>query len=372
MTIENTLEKNTNDSELEQTKVRNSGVELLRIIAILLICISHAIQTSEQFLDYSSISFGIIILKILRYSGQIGNILFVICSSWFLLDSKKVRIEKALKLLLDSMFISTVIFLGFVISGQNFTFKEIICQLFPDYFSNMWFVPVYVIFYLIHPLLNGAISAMNKKQHFSFCLILFCLFGVLGLIGWSGIIMNSFIGFCIIYFIVGFIKKYCKSFYENRKLNLLLFLVFYLIFIFAIIFKNIFNINRLTLDQFYSPILLPALLCLFNLFNGLKIQSKTINYLASCSLYVYCIHENILLRTLIRPLYYQKALNICFNAYFGWIMLCAVGMFIGSYLLSILYKHTLVKITKKLSQALSKFFVHIRDKIYLLFFNNEN
>lgn len=371
MLIENTLEKKSNNSELIKTKERNSGVELLRIIAILLICISHAVQTSEQFLDYSSLSFEILLLKTLRYSGQIGNILFVICSSWFLLDSKGVKIEKALKLLLDSMLISIVVFLGFVISGQNFTFKEIIRQILPDLFSNMWFVPVYVIFYLIHPLLNGAIYAMNKKQHFSFCLTLFSLFGVLGLIGWNGIVMNSFVGFCCIYFIVGFIKKYCKSFYENKKLNLLLFLIFYFIFIFAVIIKNIFNINRLTLDQFYSPILLPALLCLFNLFNGLKIQNKTINYLASCPLFVYCIHENILLRTYIRPLYYQKTLNICFNAYFGWIILCGIGMFIGGYLLSILYKHTLAKITKKLSLLLTIFFIHLRDKIYLLFFNSE-
>lgn len=367
-----TTEKPMENLNSGQLAVRNSGVELLRIIAILLICISHAVQTSEQFLDYSSLSFGIILLKILRYSGQIGNILFVICSSWFLLDSKKMKHEKALKILMDSTLISIFIFLCFVISGYKFSTIEIIHQLFPDYFANMWFIPVYVIFYLVHPLLNSAINAMDKKSHFSFCLILFCFFGALGLIGWGGIVMNSFVEFCVVYFIVGFMKKYCQSFYENRRLNLLLFLVFYLIFIFAIIFKNIFNINRLTLDQFYSPILLPALLCLFNLFNGLKIQSKTINYLASCSLYVYCIHENILLRTLIRPLYYQKALNICFNAYFGWIMLCAVGMFIGAYLLSILYKHTLAKITKKLSLALSKFFVHIRDKIYLLFFNNEN
>ena len=371
MTNKITMEKTTENLEIAQSKTRRSGVELLRLLAILLICISHAVQTSEQFLDYSSLSVGIMFLKILRYSGQIGNILFVICSSWFLFNSKGVKIEKALKLLLDSMLISIVVFLGFVISGQNFTFKEIIHQIFPDLFSNMWFVPVYVIFYLIHPLLNGAINAMNKKQHFSFCLILFCLFGVLGLIGWNGIVMNSFVGFCCIYFIVCFIKKYCKSFYENKKLNLVLFFVFSSIFIFAIIIKNVFSLSRLTLDQFYSPILLPTLLCLFNLFNGAKIQSKMINYLASCSLFVYCIHENILLRTYVRPLYYKKVLNMYPNAYFGWVMLCAIGMFVGAYLLSILYKHTLSKITKKSSQTLSNFLTLIRDKIYLLFFNKE-
>ena len=34
------------------TKIRNSGIDLLKIISMLLICISHAVQTSENYLDF--------------------------------------------------------------------------------------------------------------------------------------------------------------------------------------------------------------------------------------------------------------------------------------------------------------------------------
>lgn len=357
--------------EVQKLNARKSGVELLRIIAIFLICLNHAIQTSESFLDYGNLTFGIVTLKILRYSGQIGNILFVICTSWFLVDSKKLKVEKVLKILLDSTIISILIFLGFVLCGYQFSFQEVIQQLLPDLFSNMWFIPVYVVFYLIHPLLNSAIDGMNKKTHFYFCLTVLGILGFLGFIGWGGEIINAFVGFCIVYFVIAFIKKYCKDFYENRKLNIICFSIFAILFIALVVLKSYF-VPILTLEHFYSPVLLPMLIFLFNIFNGINIQSKTINNLASCSLFVYCLHENILLRSIVRPLYYTKVLSICFDAYFGWIVLCGIGMFLGAYILAILYKYTLSRLTNKLSKLFGNAINNFFDKIYSKVFDKEN
>ncbi len=361
------MTNNTNDNVLTiQTppKVRNSGIELLKIIAILLICISHAVQTSEQFLNYDYLTFGIAVLKILRYFGQIGNIIFVICSSWFLLDSKKVKPERVLKILFDSMCISILIFLGFVFAGYKFSTNRIIQQLFPDIFFNVWFIPVYALFYLIHPLLNTAINKMNKKSHLIFCLVIFSIYSCLGLIiGFGGILINFF-GFIVLYFIIAFIKRYCERFYKNRKLNLYLYLGFVLLFLLIAIAKSVFNLEHLEIGQFCSPVLLPMLICLFNLFNSLNFTNKSINYFAGCSLFVYCIHENILVRSIARPLYYEKVLSICLDAYLGWIFLCAIGMFLSAYILSVLYKQTLSKLTQKLSKQSSYILVDIGSNLF--------
>ena len=356
-----------------QQNVRDFGVEILRIIAIFLICLSHSIQTSEQFLNYNNLTFGIVVLKILRYSGQVGNVLFVICSSWFLLDSKGVKFEKLLKILLDSMMISTIIFLIFACIGQQFSIKDVFYYVFPDIYYTLWFIPTYALFYLIHPLLNSAINGMNQKTHFTFCLILFGFFGVLGFFGFylSSILLNYFLGFCVIYFVVAFEKKYCKTFYENKKLNLILFFSLFLLFVLLILAKNFLQLESLTIDQFFSPLLIPMLLILFNLFYGIKIKNKVINYFASCSLFVYCIHENILMRN-VRADYYNYVLSINFDMYFAWIMLCAIVNFLGGYILSILYKQTLSKLTNKLSKIFAKWLCCLRDKIYKIFFKENN
>ncbi|MDE6060530.1 MAG: hypothetical protein K2G31_03580, partial [Clostridia bacterium] len=74
---------------VSEKRIRLSGVELLRILAILLICVHHAVTGSEGFIDFDgTLSVGTVFLRLLRYCGQIGNIIFVICSAYFLTDSK--------------------------------------------------------------------------------------------------------------------------------------------------------------------------------------------------------------------------------------------------------------------------------------------
>ena len=60
-------------------RTRESGVEILKIIAIFLICISHAVQTAGDFIDYATPSLDIqmLALQVLSYTGMIGNTIFM-------------------------------------------------------------------------------------------------------------------------------------------------------------------------------------------------------------------------------------------------------------------------------------------------------
>lgn len=360
----------TNEKTISK-KERLSGIEAYRILAILLICISHAVQTGMNYISYSNSKVITILLNILLYSGQCGNIMFIICSSYFLVDSKKLRLDKVLKILLDSMFISIIVLLGMIVAGHSFALKTIIKQIFPDFFSNMWFIPIYVIFYLIHPLLNLIINNLNQKTHFTICFSIFFIYGLIGLLtGWS-LGVNDLITFIIIYFFVTYVKKYCNSFSENTKINFMLFTIFLIVFLILATLKVIIPLNKLTLNQRYSPILFPMLLFLFNIFKNLKLKSKFINYLASCSLFVYCFHENILLRRIIRPKFYEYVLSIYPNFYFGWVMICGIGMFILGYLVSLLYKLIVSKLTNFVSKKTSNILLKILDFTYTKSFSKE-
>lgn len=342
---------------------RKSGIELLRIIAILLICLSHAVQTSELFLDFSLNSFGIVVLSILRYSGQIGNVIFIICSSYFLTESSGIKRNKAFKILFDSMCISILIFICYLISGYRFGLLYSIKQILPDVFSNMWFIPIYVLFYLIHPMLNSAINGLSQKQHFSFCFIVFVVYGILGFLFNYSIGLNFLLDFIIVYFVVSYMKKYCSRLCENFKLNFIIFVFTAIIFVFLAVIKKLLNLKYLFIDSWTSPLLLIMLLSLFNIFNSFKFINKKINYLASCSLFVYCFHENILLRSFLRPKYYEFVMNINPNIYFLWIMLCGIGMFVIAYLISILYKITFSKLTNWLSKKVNEGYEKLLDYI---------
>lgn len=354
-----------------EKKERFSGIELLRIIAMFLICMSHAVQTGMNFIAYSNSQVANVFLNLLGYAGQIGNIIFIVCSSYFLLDSTKTKTEKVFRLLFDSTLISIIIFLSFVISGYSFSFEIAIKQFLPDFYSNVWFIPIYALFYLIHPLLNTIINNWDKKSHFAFCLIVFVLYGLLGLTSW-GLDVNQLMGFVFIYFFVAYIKKYCNGLSNSQKKNTVGFVIFFVLFVGLALLKYFLSVEWLTINQLYSPILLPMVICMFNLFKNMKFKSKFINYLASCSLFVYCFHENILLQYIIRPKFYEYVLSANPNLYFCWVMICGIGMFVLGYLISLAYKISLSKATSYLSNKFSIFILFLIDKVFKRFFDKDD
>ncbi len=329
------------------------GVELLKIIAIFLICLAHTTQTSLNILLDMPIA-NRIFLNFMFSFGQIGNIIFIICSSYFLQDSKKTKKEKAINILLDSCFISIIIFCGFLAGGYQFTFGQAIKQILPDLFSNVWFVPVYVLFYILHPLLNFAIDNLNKKSHLTVVVVIFLFYSFPKF--FLDISANScrVLDFVIVYFVVAYVKKYCQDFNKNVKKNLICFFVFGGLFLILSVLNNLVHICNLS--SWYCPILIPALIFLFNLFNSMKFKNKVINNLSSCSLFVYCIHENILLRRNLRPVFLNLLFESTANLYLMWIVVCAILIFLVSMALSLLYKYTVHKVSFVLSKKVAGVF----------------
>lgn len=156
--------------------MRDSGVELLKIITVILIVISHVVltlTTENEYIPYNNYlldcthattSGTILLLAGMRHFGALGNWIFFVASAWFLLDSTKASGKKMMGMLLDIWVIS-VLFLGITllirgeVGGKLFLFS-----LFPTTFENNWYLTCYLLFYPIHPYLNRLISAMTAKR----------------------------------------------------------------------------------------------------------------------------------------------------------------------------------------------------------------
>lgn len=104
-----------------------------------------------------------IIFTLFRWCGQIGDTLFIAVSAWFLCDSKQIKANKPIRMILDSWILS-IIGLIAAICCMTPLFSEIVKAFFPVRFNLNWFVGCYIIYYLIHPLLNKAVEGMNKKE----------------------------------------------------------------------------------------------------------------------------------------------------------------------------------------------------------------
>ena len=137
------------------------NIDLLKVLAIIIIIVSHVIPFNyynygSEYIDIrnATCNFDELVIQFFRIIGQIGNIIFVIASAFFLVDKKKIKFKKILLIIFDCFIISNVVLILFLSLGYNLSFKDVIKNIFPITFGTNWFIAVYLIFYLISPLLN--------------------------------------------------------------------------------------------------------------------------------------------------------------------------------------------------------------------------
>lgn len=372
-------------------KSRDSSIELLKIIGIFLIVISHVIQclhtpnefikNQEYILDISVASASVqrLILAMLRSSGAFGNTIFFICSAWFLLESKRINKRKILYMIADvlavSIFILSVVY---VIRGGDIPLKMVVKQFIPITVENNWYITCYLLFYPIHPFLNLLIERMTQKTLLrTTCSMSFLYIGV-NFVKDGHYFTSSLILWITIYFIIAYIKYYLVEISNNMKINGLVFGVGFIGNYGIVWLTNVVGMNNaffsdkiLRWGTNTSPFIIMMVISLLNFARNINIQNKGINYLAKLSLLIYIIHENILLRTYYRPLLWQWIYhNWGYDKVLIWVMLLAILIFLFGILSSVVYKYTIqifvVKSCNLIYPILCCIYEKIENKIMLL------
>lgn len=307
---------------------RDSKIELLRIICMILIIMHHFSYHSGFVLDGSVPVLNKVTIDGFLIGGKIGVNIFILISGYFLVD-KEFKVSRLVKLALEIFFYSSIIYLLFLITGQiEFSFEALVHNFFPILTLRYWFITPYVLIYLLSPLINKLIKNLNQKKYSLFLLIIvlvqvgitFCLnlnktaFGTIvtptevsvlqSVLDYFVKILSSSCWFFTLYLIAGYIKKYPPKICNSFSKNLVIFLVSYATLIFVQIFFNY------PLYEMSTATCLIASVSLFNTFNSIKkpISSRFINIISQTTLAIYLIHDNKFVRSFI----WEKLFN-CAN-----------------------------------------------------------
>ena len=156
-----------------------------------------------------------IIFSFFRWCGQIGDTLFIAVSAYFLCDDEKIKLEKPIRMVMDTWVLSIIGLVGaFFFMAPSI--KEIIKSIMPVRYSLNWFVGCYIIYYLIHPLLNRAVKGLEQKEFKKMVIVLFILYSVFGCVQQEYYYTNL-VGFICIHYFVMYYKKYCVNAGRNNK-----------------------------------------------------------------------------------------------------------------------------------------------------------
>ena len=364
---------------------RNSSIEILRIVAMVLICLCHAVPTSPYpsadtvnafILSTPTANIQHFFADCIENAGIIGDVIFIVCSSYFLLASKRVKIGKVALMMLNVLIISLIFMTVILATGYKLTANEIVRQIFPTVFQNNWFVTYYIVFYLIHPLLNKVISMLDKKGLAICASLLFVECFIFLFVQAEAPGINKLMCFVAIYFIVAYFKYYGSSFTQSKKLNIIVLVSSIVLYYVMRLMVNYIGIKYygegeycplFALFHINNPVILAFSLSLFNLANRQKFVSKPINFTASLSLLFYLIHHNNLFDKYVQPKW-----HVWFIEQFGEnllipdILILSALLFVAGISLSAIYKLTIergVKIAADKIQLLSdKLIARIKSK----------
>ena len=367
----------------EYKTARNSGVELVKVLAIFLIVCNHVVQTLSGFstavpyhdyvipLGTATTDISRLLLTMLRYSGVLGNTMFFVCSAWYLLESKKVSKEKIMSMLLDIWVISVLIFLAvFCLRRRDLPVSSIIASFLPTTFNNNWYLTCYLLFYPIHPALNKLIYAMSQKSLLRTSLVLAVLYIGINYIQTS-FFTSELILWVTIYFVVAYMKLYTPQLADNIKVNAAALLIGLLGNCGIIAVTNALGLRYAAFanELFHwkdncSPFLILAAIAMLNLARQLRFSCKAINAVSKLSLLIYVIHENLLLRTYYRPIMWHYIYNTYgYDHILLWVFIMVVLVFLFGFVMSVLYSLSIQKLTKRLSKRLLNLFAGVCGKI---------
>lgn len=294
---------------------RNTSIELLRIIIMLMIIGAH-------FATHGGFSFaGITIPKlwwnVIEMGGNLSVVVFVMISGYFLInnDSLKMNVSKIFKLGGVIVFYAIALLgLSTLIYPEYITKNNIINSFFPISNSLWWFASTYFILYLIHPFLNKLLLNLTKKQYQAYIVFGLLIFSIIPNITLGSNQLSFLIEFIMYYSIAGYIRLF--DLFEDKKSNnwLIWFIVLSIIKYLLYLLPRLINFNHDWIGAHFTYVYnrnsiftIIQTICLFMTFNKLNIKyNPVINKIASTTFGVYLIHDS----NLLRPIIWKDIFNV--------------------------------------------------------------
>ena len=299
--------------DLETTCERKEGVELLRIISMLMIIAIHILGKGGLF-DATQFGTWQNALVVILRSFVISSVnCYVLISGYFLVDKpfKCKRITRTILIVFEYSIILSI--LCFSTKQASLTAGNVVYSLIPVPMQDTyWFATQYVSLLVLSPFLNRLIASLSKNQHKMLIVICFLLFSVIPSLT---IIKKSFfstgndiIWFCVLYSIAAYIRKYGVPSKTVRTCVMILGWVLTIAIYYGINGVSNILLGRVidfatSFFSYISPFVVMTSLGLFGLFLDIEIKNKfirkNINIIGKHTFGVYLWHNHFLFREII-------------------------------------------------------------------------
>ena len=278
-------------------KERQSNIELLRILCMLMVMILHFNNqcANPDLLGFpneltSQYTWGFLI----ECFCIVAVNCFVLISGYFGIN---LKVSSVLRLYLQCFFIGLLSYLLYVaLTPATIEIKPLLGRLLAFTHNHWWFVISYLCLMLVSPFLNAAIENISPKK------LLLCtiLYGVIVIyFGWYKHLEStnsgySFVSFVFLYLIGRYIGKYVSlEWIKRKRWSFGLGYIFGSLLLFGLVMLSYcLKLNIPSVFQYDHPLVILNASCLLLFFLGFSFNSRTVNRFASSVFAAYLLQES--------------------------------------------------------------------------------
>lgn len=289
---------------MREREKRNSGIEALRIIAMLMIIAYHYVVHGKAIETGGGTK---IFLECASLWGKAGVNLFCLIMGYFGIQSK-FNVKKVFQMEAQVVFYSLFGLFAALLFKCRMSFGKVVMTFFPTVFNQYWFITAYIMVYIISPFINRLLlklDGIHFRRLISIFIAFWCAVPFFTLQENSGLFWNQFIWFVVMYVIGAYLRLNKRVF--PKRIYLLVLLICNVILVASVIGTNWLSTYILKLAEYTiyarwsnSPLIICVCISMMRLVECRQIgHIKWINYLATGTLGIYLFHENVFIRDIL-------------------------------------------------------------------------
>lgn len=310
----------------KSTTERNYGIDLLRIVSMIMISLVHVLGFSEILSLSTPLSIHYEIAWFLEIASYCCVNTYALISG-YVGYGRKQKYSNIIYLYFQVLFYTLSIIAVSTVYNDNITLENYISAVFPlAYDGEYWYFSAYFCLFFFMPFLNSMIDAFSKATIKKIIITMFIIFSILPTLliaNFAGTNKGySFLWLAVMYVIGAYIKKYKVSFTKNNIKNLFVYFVLVIVTWLSKLVIELFTSGRLgnCFIEYTSPTIVGCSIFIFLFFKNIKCGKyliKFVKFFAPLSFGVYLFHTN----KLVGKFFKVFANYLSFNPF---VMACAV------------------------------------------------
>lgn len=312
--------------------MRQSNMELLRIVSMLMVLTVHADGASLGLPDLSGNLTAATSYDFWRLAVEslaiIGVNCFTMISGYF---GIRLKWRGVASFLFQCLFYAVGIYVAVCVAFPTmFSLKELVDSCMVLTHTDLWYVPTYFGLMLLSPVLNAGLEALDRRQ-FSIVLAAFVLFNVWCGWWWEGSFNPTgytLVQLILVYMVGMFLRLHVDTADLCRRRAVIV--AGYVLSTVGVFVSSLYLEPGMAF-AYNSPLVLASTVGLFMLFMTIDMRSRTINYVAKSAFAAYLIHKSpFIWGNVMRPMVLRLKSGLP-----GWeFVLAAAGVVVAFYIIA--------------------------------------